>query len=91
MTSITIELPDDLAERANRAGLLHSPVIAELVAAAVENTTHDTQYFQQQILDRVRQADAPDAHWLTHAEVVAEWNEERAALLAGKPLLPAKP
>ena len=86
MTSITIELPDDLAEKAGQAGLLHAPVIEELIAAAIERATHDSDYFQQQIFDPVAQADAPDANWLTHTEVKAEWALERAALLSGKSL-----
>ena len=34
MTVITIELPQDLAERASQAGLLRSPALAELFAGA---------------------------------------------------------
>lgn len=85
MTSITIELPDDLAERASQAGLLLSPALAELIAAAVERVSQDSQYFEQQIRESVAQANGSDAHWLTHDEVMSEWASERAALLSGKP------
>lgn len=91
MTSITIELPDDLAERASQAGLLRSPALTALFAAAVERVSHDSRYFEQQIRDSVAQADGADAHWLTHDEVMAEWASERAALLSGKPLPAATP
>ena len=86
MSSITIELPDDLAERAHRAGLLDSPLIEELIAAAVDRATRDAHYFQQQVTGSLAQADAPNAHWLTHDEVMAEWGSERDTLLAGKQL-----
>lgn len=86
MTTITVELPDDLAARVDRAGLLNAPAIAKLIALAMERLDADPRYFEQEISASLIQADSPDAQWFTHANVLAEWATERAALLAGKPL-----
>jgi predicted transcriptional regulator len=37
MTSITIELPDDLAERANRVGVLSNPLVLALIEEATRH------------------------------------------------------
>lgn len=85
MTTITIELPDDLAAQARAAGLLNSPVIADLIGFAMGRIDASHRFFEQEVSASVAQADSPDAQWLAHAEVAAEWAAERAALLAGKP------
>ena len=86
MTTITVDLPDDLAARVNQAGLLSSPAIASLIAAAMAHLDADPSNFEQAITASVAQADSADAQWFTHAEIAAEWAAERLVLLAGKPL-----
>ena len=86
MTTITVELPDDLAARVSQAGLLSSPAIASLIASAMAHLDADPRHFEQAIAASVAQADSVDAQWFTHAEVMAEWAAERLALLSGQPL-----
>ena len=85
MTTITVELPDDLAKRVDEAGLLNSSAIAELIALAMERLEPDPRYFEQEVGASLLQADSPGAQWFTQAEVMAEWASDRAAILAGKP------
>jgi len=86
MTTITVELPDDLAARVDQAGLLNAPAIANLIALAMERLAADPRDFEQEISASLIQANLPGAQWFTHADVLAEWATERAALMAGTPL-----
>ena len=86
MTTITVELPDELAARVSQAGLLSSPAIASLIAVAMAHLDADPRHFERAIAASVAHADAAGAKWFTHAEVAAEWASERLTLLAGKPL-----
>ena len=86
MTSITIELPDDIASQAQLAGMLSASAIAQLIEQAVARVNQDDARFRQEVGASLTQADLPDATWLSHAQVQAEWQAERAELLAHKPL-----
>lgn len=86
MTTITIELTDTLVMQAQQAGLLVPQAVSDLLASAVERINIDNPRFQQEVRASIEQADQPDAQWLTHEQVAAEWARERAALLAGRPL-----
>ncbi|MGB4115437.1 MAG: hypothetical protein WBK51_02700 [Polaromonas sp.] len=86
MTSITIELPDDIASQAEQAGMLSSSAIAKLVEQAVARVNQDDAWFRQEVGASLEQADRADATWLSHAQVQAEWQAERADLLAHKSL-----
>lgn len=86
MTTITIELPDVLAAQARAAGLLDSSIFVDLIGFAVGRLDANQQFFDAEVGASLAPADSPDAQWLPHAEVAAEWAVERAALLAGTPL-----
>ena len=73
MTSITIELSDDLAARAERAGVLRSPFVNALIEEA-------TNYAAAQSLRGAwRAMDAIEAPELTPADIAAHIKAVRAA------------
>ena len=86
MTTITVELPDDLAERVSQAGLLNSPAIVRLIAQGMEFLDVEPGDFEREVRESLAQADSADARWLTHEAVSAEWAAERSALLSGQDL-----
>jgi hypothetical protein len=86
MTTITIELPDNIASQAQRAGMLSASAIAQLIEQAVARVNQDDARFRQEVGASLAQADRPDATWLSHEQVQAEWQAERADLMARKSL-----
>lgn len=73
MTSITIELPDDLAARAQRAGVLRSPFVHALIEEA-------TAYAAAQNLRRAWKAmDTIETPELTPADIASHIAAVRAA------------
>ena len=90
MTIITIELPDDTANQAAQAGMLSPSAIARLIETALASAHRDDTLFRSQVGASLAQADQADAIWLTHEQVHVEWQAERSALMAGKPLDAAK-
>lgn len=86
MTSITIELPDDVASQAAQAGMLSPVAIAQLIEAAVARANHGSAWFDHEVTTALAQADRADASWLSHEQIQTEWQAERTALLAGQPL-----
>ena len=58
-----------------------SPVAAaERLRRAHEAAAHD-KWFRAEVEQAIKEADAPDAQWVSHADVVASWKKERAELL----------
>lgn len=86
MTTITIELPDDIASQAKRAGMLSASAIAQLIEQAVTRVNQEDAWFRREVGASLEQADRIDATWLSHEQVQAEWQAERADLLAHKSL-----
>lgn len=86
MTTITIELPDDIASQAKRAGMLSASAIAQLIEQAVARVNQDDAWFRREVGASLEQADRADATWLSHEQVRAEWHAERADLLPHKSL-----
>jgi hypothetical protein len=86
MTIITIELPDDIANQAAQAGMLSPSAITQLIEAALATSHLDDTSFRLEVGASLAQADQADARWLPHEQVQMEWQAERSALLAGKPL-----
>lgn len=73
MTSITIELPDDLAARAQRAGVLRNPFVNALIEEA-------TNYAAAQSLRGAwRAMDAIEAPEVTQEDIAAHIKAVRAA------------
>ena len=90
MTSITIELPDDIANLAAQAGMLSPSAITQLIETALASAHRDDSLFRLEVGASLAQADQVDASWLTHEQIQMEWQAERSALLAGQLLDPAK-
>ena len=86
MTTITIELPDDIASQAQRAGMLSPSAIAQLIEQAVARVNQDDAWFRREVSASLEQADRADATGLSHEQVQTEWRAERADLLAHKSL-----
>jgi hypothetical protein len=57
------------------------PDRAEALRKTHEAAAHD-KWFREQVEEAVRQADSPDAVWISNEEVEARWEVKRAELMA---------